>query len=192
MVSTDVTSWVESQLWPGLQSDFMARIDVAHADGRKLVLAKRGLSKEILGGLDGVPDADEGDDAKVWWVVEPAPAADADDDKAENLARAFTGLRLVDIVAPLDTSAASLGLDPPEVTVSCWQRDENRDGYVLRVGNKTEDGRSYYVVAGDSRYVFAVPGYALSAVFDDPADFKAAPPEDDKEDAAGDPDGDGG
>jgi hypothetical protein len=174
MVSPDIDSWVDARLWPDLLSDQMIRVDLEQPEDKsRIVIAKRGESPADV--EVGVPEVDK-DGKLVWWMLEPKEG-DADTDRTENLARAFTGLRLEDVVAESDNAEtlAKYGLDKPRAKVRIYFKGvEEVTKKEILIGGKNPAGDAFYVKRGKSSWVFQVPAYNLTEFLSDAKTFEKA------------------
>ncbi|MCP5069801.1 MAG: DUF4340 domain-containing protein [bacterium] len=174
MASPDIDSWVDARLWPDLLSDQMIRVDLEQPEDKsRIVIAKRGEAPADI--EVGVPEKDK-DGKLVWWMVEPKEG-DADTDRTENLARAFTGLRLEDVVAESDNAETltKYGLDKPRAKVRIYFKGaKDVIQHEILIGGKNAAGTAFYVKRGKSSWVFQVPAYNLTEFLSDAQTFQKA------------------
>ena len=184
-----VADWSEARLWPGLAVDDVTQVDVLQRDEKQTLSFKRVPASETAEeekateGEGAAPSAPEAPDA--WRMVVPKSEV-AERAKVENLVRAFTGMRMADLIATEDIEEAALGLDKPTYRVVAHLRAETEGGEerlrILKIGQERLDeegeGTGLWPVQKDGDpWVFLVRTSGI-ADFRLPADdFLPPPPE---------------
>ncbi len=190
MAAADASAWIDQNLWGGLLTENVIRIDVLQRDHQRTIsIAKRGESPADVE-LD-VPEKDKEHPEKIYWMVGP-DEGDTKTAVVEDLIRTFTGARIKDVIAGSSTSADDIkyGFEKPETEVTVWHKVGDKiERYGLTIGRRVKDDeKAYYMRRTGSAHVFTGHSYALGTFSKAPAEFLEKPAED--EDAGGSPDGD--
>ncbi len=190
MASPEASAWIDQNLWAGLLTENVIRIDVKQRDHKRTIsIAKRGESPADVE-LD-VPEKDAENPDKIYWMVAPEEG-DTKTPVVEDLIRTFTGARIKDVISGSTTSQddETYGFKDPETEVTVWYKVGDKvERYGLTVGRRAKDDeKAYYMRRSGSTHVFTGHSYALGTFSKAPDEFLDKP--DEPEDAGGSPDGD--